>query len=780
MPNGNIHYRRHVRNLTMNLGNPVLRGGETPRDQRSYSLSSDQSFYPPSPTPVMRRTSSRPGPGVQRNYQRAASWSQLPPDGVRRVREQYPEGNSLDLQLYTGLSNNTQTRAISQRHSVHGYTMPEEINGRSRTYSMSSMTSNESHDSSIGRSRQLYHPQNSMGSIHYHNRQYGSYPSRPHSDIYENGYQADEVRSVRSSRRSSIRSRPLSSPLPLQLGNPVSQYLTATPTVNHQQYPAQQERGRQKRVSRRSSYSKLLGIPSEEEKKIDGEGYNIANESFRNSTYGWDLPGMRLSMLNLAPENNESQILSADKEEPDERRKLNDMQYTTTLESTTRPYTPDKFLTARGHLKDLQPNKTNKSTSTGGTTSKSSKWRFGKGSPKAEENDLDLDLVPTLTDEEDSKTKREGKKLLKKFRLKTPRPSVDLDGAAEIPLEVRRGKSNTSFEGFFGKRSGGWREQEGAEGPEQAVEVDMVQPYTASTQAGPTTGLMKKANGTVTSPKDTIFAPDNEILSDTSPVVLISPADRLAAYFREKFVGLRKWRLRIITVTPKDIATAVTAEVVLTGHKRIPSRASTPVPRSVKRLSAANMAYSGPSSDIAVKYKDTRPANSPTASLTNLKKMFGLGTKDGWKLRGGRFKEKTSEKIAEINPDSGLARTRSTQTLASSFNIMAVPERISSPSGFEVVGGKGAGRAWGLEAPDVGTGGTGGVNEATSKASIPVDANGYPESSKHDLDGGQMSKVDHEKSQNKWRWLGGKTTANEKGKVEPLITRLRASISAGE
>ena len=144
---------------------------------------------------------------------------------------------------------------------------------------------------------------------------------------------------------------------------------------------------KQKRVSRRSSYSKLLGIPSDQEWQTDGAGIELANESFRNSTYGWDLPGVRLSTvcfdrLGLGGAQNEEQ------EEPEERRKLNDHKYKTTIDSTIRPYTPDKFLTAKGALEDISGNKMK--SGAGEKRLSSSGWGLGlrrtkSSSPKGKE-----------------------------------------------------------------------------------------------------------------------------------------------------------------------------------------------------------------------------------------------------------------------------------------------------------------------------------------------------------------------------------------------------------
>jgi len=741
---------------------------DTSGDQRSYSLtnSTDASLYTPSPSPAIRRAPSQPGLAVRKNYQRAASWSQVPPDGGRRIREQYLQGNSLDLQLYAGLPNCLPPRESPQRHSTHGFTMYEQINGRSRAYSMSSMRSmrsNESQDSSIGYSHQMYYPQNSINSLRYQGRQHGGSHSRAHSDIYEDGYQ-DDARSVRSSRRSSVRSRPLSSPLPLQRGQPTPQYGNMNQGVPYQQYLTQNGVERQKRVSRRSSYSKLLGIPSEEEKKVEGEGFEVANESFRNSTYGWDLPGMRLSMLNLCPKGTESQAASPEKDGQDERRKLNDTGYTTTLESTTRPYTPDKFITARSHPKDLQPNKTVQSTSTGGTTTKSSRWKFGKqslGSLKTEENDLGLGLVPTLTNEEEpAKVQKEGKKLLKKFRSKTPRPSLDLDGTGEVAF-VSKGKAATSFEGFFGKKSDGWREQDGTADMDPQIEMDIVQPYTATTKAGPTTGLIKKAKGSLENPKNVAIPPDAGPRINVVPALSLSPADKLAAYVRGKVSALQKWRVRIISVKPKDIPTAVTAEVVISGHKRIPSRTSTPVQRTIKGAHASGLTPAG-----AVKGAQSA---SPNASLANLKsKIAALSTKEGWQLWEEKVKGTTIAKARSESIDSDLAaitRTRSAHTVASSFNIKVVPERIGadSPSGFEVVGGKGVGRAWGVEAPvppeisGIGQAITTGSSEIATVSERLI-------LGKHSLDAGQVGSC-HEQQRAKegmWKWLGGEDDTSKK------------------
>ena len=617
----------------------------TSGDQRSYSLTSsaDASLYTPPPSPAIRRA---PGLPVRKNYQRAASWSQIHPDGVRRVREQALQGNSLDLQLYAGLPNSLPPRESPQRHSTHGFTMYEQINGRSRTYSMSSMRSmrsNESQDSSIGYSQQMYRPQNSINSLHYQSRQHRSSHSRAHSDIYEGGHQ-DDVRSVRSSRRSSVRSRPLQSPLSLQRGQPTPQYGNMNQGVPYEQYLTPNGGEWQKRVSRRSSYSKLLGIPSEEEKKVEGEGFEAANESFRNSTYGWDLPGMRLSMLNLCPEGTETQVDSPAKDGQDERRKLNDTEYTTTLGSTTRPYTPDKFITARGHLKDLQPNKTVKSTiSTGGTATKPNRWKFGQRSPgpvKAEENDLDLELVPTLTNEEEpAKVQKEGKKLLKKFRSKTPRPSLDLGGTGEAVF-VSKGKAVISFEGFFGRKSDGWREQDGTADIDPQIEMDIVQPYTATTKAGPTTGLIQQAKGPLANSKNVAIPPDSEPQVNVTPALLLNPADKLGAYIRGKFSALRKWRVRIISVKPKDVPVTVTAEVVISGHKRIPSRTSTPVQRTIKGMQASGLT-------LADAVEGVQSA-SPNASLANLKrKITALSTKEGWRLWEEKVKSTTAARSEE-------------------------------------------------------------------------------------------------------------------------------------
>ena len=739
---------------------------DTSGDQRSYSLTNftDASFNTPCPSPAIRRTPSRPGPAVRKNYQRAASWSQIPPDWVRRVREQYPHGNSLDLQLYAGLPSGLPPRESAQRHSTHGFTAYEQINERSRTYSISSMRSMRNSDSTIGYSHQMHRPQNSINSLHYQNRHDGGSHSRAHSGIYENGYQ-DDVWSARSGRRSSVISQPPSPPLPLQREQPTPQYGNINQGMSYQQYLAPSRGERQKRVSRRSSYSKLLGIPPEEEKKMEGEGFEAANESFRNSTYGWDLPGMSLPMLNLCPESTEAQAASAERDGQDERRKLNDTEYTTTLESTARPYTPDKFITVRSHLKDLQPNKAVKNTCTSGTTTRPSGWNFGKwsaGSLKVERNDLDLDLVPTQTNEgEPIKVPKEGKKLLKKFRSKTPRPSLDLDGIGEA-IFVSKNKAVTSFEGFLGRKSDSWREQDGTADIDPQIEMNIIQPYTATTKAGATTGLIKKAKRPLTNLKDVTIPPDAELQVNVAPVLLLRPADKLAAYVRGKCSALREWRVRIISVKPKDIPTTVTAEIVISEHKRIPSRASTPVQRTIKTRLTPTGAVEG-----------TQPV-SPGSSLANLKrKIMALSTKRLWEEK---VKSTTAAKARSESIDIDLtviARTRSAHTVASSFNIKVVPERIGTdnPSGFEVVGGKGAGRAWGVEAPvspeipEIGQAITSGSSEAvaTSECVIP---------GRHSLGAGQVG-GGHGQQQGMWKWLGERTTPRKR-KLEPLLNnRLR-------
>ncbi|KAF8424889.1 hypothetical protein EV426DRAFT_641991 [Tirmania nivea] len=772
--NGNIHYRRYVRNMTMGIPARPRSVYDTSGDQRSYSLtnSTDTSLYTPSLSPAISRFPSRPGPAVGRNYHRATSWSQIHPDRLMRAIEHCPQGNNLDLQLYTGLPNGLPPRESPQRHSIHGFTMYDQVNGKSRTYSMSSMRSmrsNESQDSSIGYSQQMYHSQNSVNSPHYQNRQHGGSHSRAHSDLYEDGYQ-DDVRPLKSSNRSSVRSRPLSSLLLLQRGQSMLLYGNMYQEVPYKQYQCQNRGERLKRASRRSSYSKLSSIQSEEDKWVEGEGFEVANESFRNSTYGWDLPRMRLSMFNLCPEGTVTQAASPEKDDQDERRKLNDTEFTTTLESTTRPYTPDKFITTHGRLKDLQPNKTVKSTSTGGTTTKSSRWKFGKrtpGSLKAEEIDLDLDLVPTLTTKEKpAKVQKGGKKLLKKIKPKTLRPSLDLDGTCEAVF-VSKGKAVTSLEGFFWRKSNGWREQDGTADIDPQSEMDIVQPYRGST-----TGLIKRVKGPLTNSKNVTIPPDAELEINVTPALLLGPADKLAAYVRGKFFTLRKWRIRIISVKPKDILINVTAGMVISRHKRIPSRTSTPF----KGTQASVLTQTG-------SVKEAQSA-SPNASLANLKRRIAaLSTKEGWRLWEGKLKSTAAWSESIDSDPAAITRTRSAHTVASSFNIKIVPERIGadSPSGFEVVAGKGAGRVWGVGAPEPLE--ISGIGEAITTGSLEIIPNSECQiPGKHSLDACKVGSG-HEQERVKegmWKWLGGKTTPR-KSKPEPLVNnRFRTSISAGE
>ena len=105
-----------------------------------------------------------------------------------------------------------------------------------------------------------------------------------------------------------------------------------------------------------------------------------------------------------------------------------------------------------------------------------------------------------------------------------------------------------------------------------------------------------------------------------------------------------------------------------------------------------------------------------------------------------------------------MTRTRSSHTVAPSFNMKAVPERIGadSPSGFEVAGGRGAGRAWGVEA--LSTAGT------TSNDYI--------------AHGGEIRQEKQEMNKSVLKWFGGGLLVKEK--VVLQMERVRTSISAGE
>ena len=765
------------------MGMPNLRNTYAVDDyhrSRSLTMASEPPNYR---VPTCPRTPLPQGPHGRRSYQRTHSGPQNFPDSERRRREQYLQGNTLDMQLYAGLNGPPQ-REAHHRYWPQGVNSAGQSDGRSRTYSISSLRSNESQDS-CSYSRQSYHPQYSTGSLHFSHRYNGASHSRSPVDYYQDGYQ-DDAPSVKSSRRSSTRT-PRS--LPLQFGQPTS--LPPPPPggstqVHNPQYHGPTYEGeRQKRISRRSSYSKLLGIASEEETKVDGEGYKVANESFRNSTYDWDLPGVRLSMVNLCLEGAETQPIPPESDEKEERKRLNDTKYTTTLESTSRPYTPDKFLIDRGHLKDSQANKTVKSASPSSATTKSSIWKLGKqgqGSPKTEENELDLDLVPTLTNEDmASAPKKEGKKLLKKFRPKKPMSPIDTE-SRERDWEGN-GKPNVSFEGLFGRKSGGWREGDGAADIETGIEIDISHPYTATTEAGPSMDLISKRKG---EPNRNI---NTELLGNQhnrSPsTVVASPTDRVVAYFRDKFEGLRrvitlsggeyttgqvnlrsKWKFGITTVKPKEIATAVTAEVVISGHKRIPSRASTPVQRTTHGRSCVER--------VSIEQGISRATivqAAPTASLVKLKeKVLRIGTSEAW-IKGENLKGKRAQRSPPEgqNGDSRMTRTCSSQTIASSFSMKVVPERIgtNSPSGFEVVGGRGAGRAWGIEALET-------VIVRRSAADAATTGN-----TKREEYGGIVRQGKQEVKKSVLKWLGGGISPT-KEKLEPEIERVRTSISAGE
>lgn len=616
MLNGNTHYKRH---LAIGIPNLTSDGNY---QSHSFSTPSEPSNY---------CNSLRQGPHRRQSYQEAHPGPQNSPDSERR-REQYLQGNTLDTQLYAGLNSPPQ-RETHHIHLLQGVNNARQSDGRSRAYSINSLRSNESQES-CRYSPQNHLPQHSTRNLHHSHRYNGALHSRSPINYYQNVYQ-DDIPSVKSSRWSSTGSPQYLLP---QFGQSPPSPLEGNNQMAHgpQYHSPIYEDGR--RISRRLSYSKFLGIASEEETRAGGEGYEVANEFLRNSMYDWDFPEVRSSMLNLCLEGPEAQPIPPESDEKEERKKPNSTKYITTLESTSRPYTPDKFLTDLDCLKSLQTNKTAKSTTPSSAITKSSIWKLGKlsqGSPKTEEDELNLDLVSMLMDENmPPGPKTEGKRLLKKFRPKKPIPSLDIGESKERGC-VSNDTANVSFEGLFG--SGGWHEGDGA--IETGVEIDVLQPYMATTEPRRSMNLINNGKGE-TNRNINLELLDNQYNS-SSPATLSSPTDRLAAYFRKRFEGLQrvttlsgseykgnlksKRKSGVTAVKPKEIATTVTAEVVISSHRRIPSSASTPVQHTIQGQS-----YVERFSEERGISRATEVQTAQTASLVKLKKMLRVGTGEGW------------------------------------------------------------------------------------------------------------------------------------------------------
>ncbi|KAF8475547.1 hypothetical protein BDZ91DRAFT_709891 [Kalaharituber pfeilii] len=732
--NGNIHYRRHARNLALSAEN-------LPGEHRSYSLTKypDPPFYVLSQSPAMQKSLSLQGPAGGRGYQRAASLPQVSRESVTVYRGPHHQGSSIDFYAGVPTSSTGLPGSVTPRnHPFHGITMFEPTNGRSRAYSMTTMLSNETYNSSVGYSQKVYTPPHTMSSLNHSIIQQRVPHRKSHSNLYEDGHKS-KYHSQRTSTQNSFGARPLSDPLPLQLTEQIPPKPKDNAQDGHPHIIAPYEFERKKRGSRRSSYCKIVGISSGEMVEAADERYAVANESARHSVYDWDLPIMRLSKFNLSHEGSEAQLARTnDGDGQEERRKLNETQYITTLDIADRPYTPDKFITTR-----LLGDKGNKATKSNAGRKSNSKWRIRStkfNSPKLENNELDLELVPTLTNEEVvPETTKEGRKL-QKARPKQLRQSLDLESPSEVGYGLREGIST-------GGRDGIGKAQDDAGDKEGSIMYGIEHLYTTTIKVTPTTGSLTT--------KDRQLAKNlsPSVTGSTEISILQTPSmkllHRITAYIREKFSGVRKamsaslenektsqdsissnWRFRLIPTKLKDTVKISTTEV--RSAESGTTSAQFIVPAPIKRLVAAatreanqgkqesaknlweigekktdTKVFSGAGRYLAEAVHPIKKSNlaSPMHSMANLNTVLGFDTKHGRKLWEAKAKEKKHVILeltkSEANPD--LVRIRTSNTAASSFKLKRVTARIGadSPSGFEVVGGKGAGRSWGLETEDL-------------------------------------------------------------------------------
>ncbi|KAI5797861.1 hypothetical protein DFH27DRAFT_601608 [Peziza echinospora] len=799
-------------------------------DHRSYSLTSevDHSTYSPHPSPAaIQRERSRRGPSSRSSYQRASSWSQAPGEYTRGYEGQQRSGRRLSVDLCTGPTYGIEApnSRTHHRHSIHGSTIPPSLNDRSRTYSMTSMRSDES-----GNRHMTYPDQFYQQPQYYHSnpsyRQGRSHGGGGGSQISNRSPQVSHQDPYASNRhqlnhRAPNIVRPSSAPFPLQQTNQTPPSPTGPGGVRPKTQDQLFEQERQQRVSRRSSYSKLLGIPSDVN-QTDGAGFEVAHESFRSSAYSWDHSGLRMSSLNLCIEGGgetNSMLQSGDNDAQwaqEERKKLNDNDYTTTLDATTRPYTPDKFITANAAAtRESEGRRADRNN--GGVSAMGSRiWSLGRtksSSPKLEGNEVDAAAAgrtPSLSDEEvTSSAKRDGKRLLKRFRPKKSRSSLDLNLSNSIEVGyLLRGKNNSSgvLDGMAGATESYGRALGGGGGggiddiPEAKTGIkveDVSGPYTATTKSGPTTGVISKSSN---SPPRGRLNPNNfpqnevESFQTRAPKLLgMRPSDnKFVAYLREKLTGLRRvitvsggsggvgasgaaaaakdstlvkikstpnstLKYKLVAVKGKTAAvTAATTEVMISGHKRIPSRSNTPVPPHLRAtLSHTEVGNSGPGDvgeisrgrgldgegvsgkgtgvqhheeDGITTTQFTATTENTSGStggmpLISLKKMW-LNTKEGW----GIWDDMKTKKVENntMGKKGGMMQKEKEKVDPSSLNVQApsevsiLPPRSSpqpeiiavSPElrgavdhhliladpGFEVVGGRGAGRAWGVEA----------------------------------------------------------------------------------